>query len=102
MTKRNAESLRDALFDELESLRADKTDATRAKAVASLAIAMLKSVDVEMAFREQNVRLAGKDLRAIGDMQLGSEDGDISPRPVVGTPSAHRLAAPRFVKGSAT
>lgn len=104
---RSAKSLREALFDELESLRRGETDDKRAKAVAQLAIAMLKSVEVEMAFRDQHAKLAGKELPALGDMSLAGEAAPnddppaAPPTPPKVNQNPPRLGAPRMVKGYA-
>lgn len=47
---RTSSGLRDALFDELESLRSGKTDNRRAVAVAALAVTIVKTVRMELEF----------------------------------------------------
>lgn len=79
---KTADSLRTTLFEELESLRAGKTTPIRAKAVAGLAVSILKSVEVEMAYREQAVRFNGKDVPQIGEFIL-SVDGPAPDIPAI-------------------
>lgn len=57
--------LRQALFEEIESLRQGKSDANRAMAVSKLAAQVVNSVSVEVKFMEvTGARMPGKPSRA--------------------------------------
>lgn len=47
-TQRTSAGLRDALFDELDSLRSNQSDPKRAMAVAKLAQQIVNTVDIEL------------------------------------------------------
>jgi hypothetical protein len=58
--------LRETLLDEIELLRSGKSDHNRAKSIAMLSREVLKSVEVEMQFRDQQAALKnGADLGAL-------------------------------------
>jgi len=72
--KRNSQSLRDALFDELEELRSGDGDPSRAMAVANLAKQIINIAKVELDFHREMVKAseAGVPLD-LGNMPLGSD-----------------------------
>lgn len=88
--QRTAAGLRELLFEQIDGLRAGKVSPTDAKAIAAVAGTILKSVEVEMAFREQQ-----KELRAdgveIGEMSLAQ----------LPAPEEVKSGAPRLVRGRA-
>lgn len=74
--KRTSQSLRDALFDELEELRNGAGDPTRAMAVANLAKQIINIAKVELDFHREAMKQAeGGRTIALGTMQLGSSAG---------------------------
>lgn len=52
-TERTAGGLRDTLIDEIDQLRAGKSDPQRAKQIAALAREAIKAAEIEMTFRQQ-------------------------------------------------
>lgn len=65
------EGLRDALFDEINLLRADKTTTQKARALAQMAREIIDSVRVQI----QYARLLKSD-KSIKELQLGTEAFD--------------------------
>lgn len=51
-TDRSIDGLREMLFDEIDSLRAGRSDAKRAKSVANLAMTLIKSVEVQITYQK--------------------------------------------------
>lgn len=74
---RTSQSLRDALFDELEELRAGSGDPTRAMAVANLAKQIINIAKVELDFHREAAKQAeaGVPLQ-MGGMKLGSSSAE--------------------------
>lgn len=64
---KTAEGLRDALFDEINALRANKTTAVRARAISTLAAQVIDSLRVQI----QHGRLIA-DSQKQQPMQLGT------------------------------
>lgn len=64
---KTAEGLRDALFDEINALRANKTTAVRARAISTLAAQVIDSLRVQI----QHGRLINE-AKESATMQLGS------------------------------
>lgn len=72
---RTGQGLRDALFDEIDLIRAGDGDRRRAMAVAALAGRVMDTVKVEIEYAKQ-VSLASKgagESATIGSMRLGSD-----------------------------
>lgn len=55
--KRTTETLRDILFDEIDTLRGKDGDPERARTVAKLSREILSTAKLEMQFQEMNARL---------------------------------------------
>ena len=71
--KRTSAGLRELLFEQLDGLRGGTVSVATAKAVAHTAATILKSVEVEMQFRDQQVALAkGGQLTALGELSLAA------------------------------
>lgn len=68
--KRTSAWLRETLCDEIERLREGRSDHVRAKGVAMLAREVLKSVEVEMIFRQQQAALEGTTHADMGTLPL--------------------------------
>lgn len=68
--RRDSAWLRKTLCDEIESLREGSSDHVRAKGVAMLAREVLKSVEVEMVFRQQQSELTGTEQETLGALPL--------------------------------
>lgn len=79
---RSSQALRDALFDELEELRAGEGDPSRALAVAKLAQQIVSTARIEMEFHRM-VLSATKEGQSVtmGSMQLGSATAVSAPDP---------------------
>lgn len=74
---RSADALRDLLWKQIEGLAAGKVDPNNARVVAQVSIAILKSVEVEMEFREQQLRLKEGGVRPeyeLGCLPLAPEE----------------------------
>lgn len=56
-TRRTTESLRDILFDEIDAMRSDKADPTRARSIATLSREILSTARLELQFQETSARL---------------------------------------------
>lgn len=69
--QRTAAGLREILFEQIDKLREGRTTPTEAKAVAAVAHTILKSVEVEMSFREQQRQL-GDAGQIVGDLELAA------------------------------
>lgn len=70
---RTSAGLRDLLFEQIEGVRSGTIATANAKAVAHLAGTIIKSVEVEMTFRQQQVELRKKgEPEALGTLQLSS------------------------------
>lgn len=71
--KRNSQSLRDILFDEIEELRSGTGDPSRALAISNLAKQIINVAKVELEFHKQVIEYAdqGHSIK-MGEMQLGS------------------------------
>jgi len=65
---RTAAGLRDSLFGVLEDLRAGRIDASQAKAAATVAQTIVKSVEVQMQFERD--KLESKVPSNLSDMKL--------------------------------
>jgi hypothetical protein len=70
---RDSAWLRKTLCDEIEALRAGRSDHVRAKGVAMLAREVLKSVEVEMVFRQQQAEMEGTPHAQLGALPLTNE-----------------------------
>lgn len=66
--ERSVDGLREMLFDEIEKLRSGEIDAKRAKATAGLAMTLIKSVEIQIAY-QRDVE-AKKLPAALPDMPL--------------------------------
>lgn len=66
--ERSANGLREALFDQLDSLRAKKIQANEAKAFSNVAQTIIKSVEVQI--RYETMRLAGDLPPGLAEMKL--------------------------------
>lgn len=72
--KRTSSGLRNALFDEIDSLRSGDSNPARARSIAMLANTALKSVQVEIEFHKYVSDTAKHDAVArLGYLELGSE-----------------------------
>lgn len=72
--QRTTAGLRDILFDEIESLRAEGGDPLRARAVATLAHQICGTARLEMQFQETMVRLQNQGANVnLGGLALGSK-----------------------------
>jgi hypothetical protein len=72
--KRTSVGLRDALFDEIDSLREGSSNAARARSLAMLANTALKSVEVEIEFHKYVSDVSKHEGSAkMGYLQLGGE-----------------------------
>ncbi len=70
--RRTSAGLRDALFDEIDALRAGKSNPARARSVASLANSVLQSVIMEIEYQKYvNDLTKPSALTAIGVLELG-------------------------------
>ena len=71
--KRSSKGLRDVLFDEIEHLRGESGDPSRAQAVANLAKQIINTVKVEMDYHREAVRMQeqGNPI-SLGSVDLGS------------------------------
>lgn len=73
--KRTSQSLRDALFEELEELRTGEGDPSRAMAVANLAKQIINIAKVELDFHREMMKAADQGRTVeLGNMQLGTTD----------------------------
>lgn len=71
---RTSVGLRDALFDEIDSLREGSSNPARARSLAMLANTALKSVEVEIEFHKYVSDVSKNNGSAkIGYLQLGGE-----------------------------
>lgn len=69
---RTSSGLREALFDELDALRAGRSDPRRAAAVAGLAKQIVESVKLEIVFAEHSRRAAaGEPIALAAPLRLG-------------------------------
>ena len=93
--RRTAAGLREVLFEQIEGIRNRSVDVTEAKAVAVVAGVILKSVEVEMPFREQQRQLADSG-QEIGDLELSN-----LPTPDPAAPKPAALTGPRIIRGRA-
>jgi hypothetical protein len=91
MVQRTAAGLREVLFQQIEGVKNGSIVASDAKAIAAVAGTILKSVEVEMAFREQQRALADSG-EVLGDLELSNLP---APEPVAALPG------PRVIKGRA-
>lgn len=72
--KRTSSGLRNALFDEIDSLRKGDSNPARARSIAMLANTALKSVEVEIEFHKYVSDTAKHDAVArLGYLELGQE-----------------------------
>lgn len=70
---RTSQSLRDALFDELDDLRRGSGDPSRAMAVANLAKQIINIAKVELDFHREAAKHAEAGVAlSLGSMKLGS------------------------------
>lgn len=78
--KRNSQSLRDVLFDEIEELRNGDGDPSKAMAVASLAKQIINVAKVELDYHRMALSHAehGSTLN-MGSMSLGSDAQSAEP-----------------------
>lgn len=93
--KRTAAGLREVLFEQIDGLRSGRVSATDAKAVATVAATILKSVEVEMQFRAQAAEI--KD----GSAELGSlplADLPEAPPALTEPPPARRIVRGRDMR----
>lgn len=108
-TERNSSGLREMLFEQIDGVRNGSIEPRKAKTIASLAMTIIKSVEVEMQFREQQA-----ELRKLGEPtglgalplaeETGNEKDERAPqpeRPRVASPIVPPGATPRFVPGKA-
>lgn len=98
--QRTAAGLREILFEQIEGVKSGQISAADAKAVAAVAGTILKSVEVEMAFRAQQRELAAGG-QEIGELPLAALPEPEAPHEA---PKPAPLAAPtasRVVKGRA-
>jgi hypothetical protein len=71
--KRTSGGLRDVLFDEIDALRAGKSNPARARALAMLANTALKSVEIEIEFQKYVSSVSKVDgIAKIGVLELGN------------------------------
>ena len=71
--KRNTQSLRDVLFDEIEELRSGTGDPSRALAISNLAKQIINVAKVEMEFHRTIIEYADTGHKIqMGHMELGS------------------------------
>lgn len=84
-----AAGLRRMLFEEIQALRDGRRDPSTSKQIASMATVVLKSVEVEMAFRAQQEELKGVD--DIGEMPLSE----------LPTQPQTTIGVPRIIRGKA-
>jgi len=72
-SERTTKGLRDILFDEIEALRGEKGDPTRAQAVANLARQIMNTARVEMEFlRTIDAATKSGGSVELGKLELGS------------------------------
>ena len=70
--ERTSSGLRNALFDEIDKLRSGKSNIARAKAMAQLAHAILKSVAMEIEAQKYVAELGSEALeQKLGNLKLG-------------------------------
>lgn len=70
---RTTHGLRDILFDEIELMRSDKADPTRAMAVANLSKQIISTAKVELEFHRTMAQLAEQGAPvSLGTLSLGS------------------------------
>lgn len=92
--QRTAAGLREILFQQIEGVKNGTIEATNAKAIAAVANTILKSVEVEMQFREQSKALA-ESGDVIGELELANLP---APGPVAALTAP---TGPRVIKGRA-
>lgn len=92
--QRTAAGLREILFQQIEGVKNGTIEATNAKAIAVVANTILKSVEVEMQFREQQ-RVLSESGEVIGELELANLP---PPEPVAALTAP---GAPRVIKGRA-
>lgn len=69
---RTSAGLRDALFDEIDDLRAGNSNAARARSVAMLANSVLQSVSAEIEYHKYVSDLSkGNAISKLGVLELG-------------------------------
>lgn len=72
---RTSAGLRDAIFDEIDSIRAGTSNPTRANAVAKLATGIVETVRMEIEVQrhlKQNPVVAGNEAARISETALGA------------------------------
>jgi hypothetical protein len=99
-TERNSSGLREMLFEQIDGVRNGSIDPKKAKTIASLAMTIIKSVEVEMQFREQQASLKKMgEPTGLGALPLaeetGSEEEEREPQP-----ERPRVTSPIVPKGA--
>ncbi len=76
---RTTQGLRDILFDEIDMMRSDKADPTRALAVAKLARQIISTAEVELELcRTMNALSEKGQPVLLGGMRLGSKSDSVA------------------------
>ena len=72
--ERTSEGLRNALFDEIDALRAGKSNPAKARALSQSISVILKSVEVDIEYQKYVAQLGNKQIddNTIGMLKLGS------------------------------
>lgn len=64
--ERTSQGLRDALFDELDALRAGESNPQRASALSKLAVQIINSATMEIEFQKYVHSSPGKGIKLLG------------------------------------
>lgn len=74
--ERTSAGMRDALFDEIDALRAGESNAARARSVAMLANSILQSVTAEIEYHKYVSDVSkGDTVAKLGVLELGGRKG---------------------------
>jgi hypothetical protein len=70
---RTSLGLRDALFDELDSLRSGESNPQRASAMSKLAVQIINSVKMEVDYQKHVASNAGQSMTESATIRLGTK-----------------------------